>query len=69
MLFQGSITYTYIDQWSSVYTWGGTAIPAEGDFIVIKAGQTILFDVASTPKLAMVLIQGALSVSALPDMR
>ena len=50
-------TFYYIDRWSSIWTWGGTGTPLEGEFIVITEGQTILLDV-STPILAFLLIKG-----------
>ena len=51
----------YVDVWSSRFTWGGLAEnkPVEGDFVVIKEGQTILLD-ENTPILKMLLIQGML---------
>ena len=52
-----STTFYYIDRWSSVWTWGGTGTPQEGELIVITEGQTILLD-TSTPVLGMVLIDG-----------
>merc|ERR1719483_1010979 len=50
-------TFYYIDRWSSIWTWGGTGTPQEGEFIVITEGQTILLD-ESTPILAFLLIKG-----------
>jgi len=50
-------TFYYIDRWSSIWTWGGTGTPLEGEFIVITEGQTILLD-ESTPILAFLLIKG-----------
>ena len=49
--------FEYIDLWSSPYTWGGGPLPMEGDFVVIKEGQTVLLD-TDTPVLKMLLIQG-----------
>ncbi|XP_072025340.1 fibrocystin-L-like [Amphiura filiformis] len=49
--------YYYVDRWSSQYTWGGKDPPVKGDFVIIKAGQTVLLD-QDTPVLKMVLIQG-----------
>ncbi len=40
-----------------MYTWGATAVPEEGDFIVVPPGQVLLVDV-NTPILKMILIQG-----------
>lgn len=53
------IEFWYIDLWSSVYTWGATSIPEEGDFIVVPKGQVLLVD-TDTPILKMLLIQGAI---------
>ena len=49
--------FQYIDLWSSVFTWGGTSVPSEGDLVVIQGSQTIYFD-AQTPVLAGVIILG-----------
>ena len=53
--------FYYVDVWSSRFTSGGLAEnkPVEGDFVVIKEGQTILLD-ENTPILKMLLIQGIL---------
>ena len=50
-------TFYYIDRWSSIWTWGGTGTPLEGEYIVITNGQTILLD-ESTPVLKFLLIKG-----------
>ena len=50
-------TFYYIDRWSSIWTWGGTGTPMEGEYIVITNGQTILLD-ESTPTLKFLLIKG-----------
>ncbi|XP_072034167.1 fibrocystin-L-like [Amphiura filiformis] len=54
---QDNADYHYVDRWSSRYTWGGKGLPVKRDFVVIKAGQTVVLDV-DTPVLTMVLIQG-----------
>ena len=51
------IEFYYVDLWSSLYTWGGTSLPVEGDFVIIPAGQTLVLDIA-TPVLKILLIQG-----------
>ena len=38
---EAAATFFYIDRWSSIWTWGGTGIPLEGEFIVIA--EVILF--------------------------
>ena len=60
ILFQssaGASSFSYIDVWSSSYTWGGAAPPEAGEFVVIPAGQTLLLD-TDTPILSFLLIQG-----------
>ena len=32
---EAAATFYYIDRWSSIWTWGGTGTPLEGEFIVI----------------------------------
>ncbi|CAH1247131.1 PKHD1L1 [Branchiostoma lanceolatum] len=56
---QDNADFYYVDRWSSVYTWGGdeAALPAEGDFIIVEEGQTLLLD-TDTPVLKMLLIDG-----------
>ncbi|XP_069115226.1 fibrocystin-L-like [Argopecten irradians] len=54
---QTGADYHYVDRWSSIYTWGGTTLPTDGDLVVIKEGQTIYLD-TSTAKLKLLLIQG-----------
>ena len=53
----GTVTFRYIDRWSSIWTWGGIGLPEEGEFIVIQEGQEIVLDV-TTPKLAFLLLNG-----------
>ena len=40
--------YLYIDRWSEQSTWGGEAVPREGDSVLVPKGMTVLVDV-STP--------------------
>lgn len=56
---KGDFTFEYKDFWSSPNTWGGDveAMPKDGDFIIIKKGQTMYLD-TETPILKMLLIQG-----------
>ncbi|KAK3879633.1 hypothetical protein Pcinc_015818 [Petrolisthes cinctipes] len=49
--------FFYIDRWSSVYTWGGEAVPSTGQLVVVDNGQTLLLD-QSTDVLKMLLIKG-----------
>ena len=53
----GSLTFFYVDLWSSTFTWGGQLPPVEGDFVVVPRGQTLAIDV-ETPILSFLLIQG-----------
>ncbi|XP_052286416.1 fibrocystin-L-like [Dreissena polymorpha] len=53
----GDADFTYIDVWSSPFSWGGGPLPQTGEFVVIPAGQTLLLD-TDTPVLAFLLIRG-----------
>lgn len=53
------VTFEYIDLWSSQFTWGGEDLPALGDSVYIKTGQTVFLDI-SPPELNLLLIEGAL---------
>ena len=52
-----NVTFQYVDLWSSVYTWGGTSLPVEGDFVIVSYGQVLVLDI-KTPILKILLIQG-----------
>ncbi|CAK8682966.1 unnamed protein product [Clavelina lepadiformis] len=54
---QDGADFFYIDRWSSVFTWGGTSLPTDEDFVIIQAGQTVLLDM-HTAVLKMLLIDG-----------
>ena len=56
----GSDLFYYVDRWSSIYTWGGKGLPQEGEFIVIKPGDTVVYDLESSPILEFILVQGEL---------
>jgi hypothetical protein len=49
--------FLYIDRWSAQSTWGGEAIPREGDSVYVPTGMTLLVDM-STPKLFSVIVDG-----------
>lgn len=49
--------YLYVDRWSAQTTWGGEALPREGDSVYVPKGMTLLVDV-STPKLFTVIVDG-----------
>ena len=57
-LNDGSVKFEYIDLWSSKFTWGGDEPPREGEIAVIGFGQHIYFDMATTPVLKGLIIQG-----------
>ena len=63
---QDNADFTYIDLWSSVWTWGGGPLPVEGDLVVIPKGQTVLLD-TDTPVLKMLLIQGKMPMCVVKD--
>ena len=60
-----SVTFWYIDRWSSQFTWGHCpddepdcdTRPVKGDIVVIPKGQVILLD-ESTPILAVLIVDG-----------
>ena len=59
--------FQYIDLWSSVFTWGGTTVPGEGELVVIQQSQTVYFD-AKTPVLAgLIIIGGSLIFDDMQD--
>ena len=49
--------FLYIDRWSEERTWGGEAVPREGDSVYVPKGMTLLVD-ESTPVLYTVLVDG-----------
>ena len=59
-----SVTWSYMNLWSSTTTWGGNDPPVEGDSAVITYGEYIVLDV-SPPELYLLTIQGNLQFS--PD--
>ncbi|XP_041373046.1 fibrocystin-L-like isoform X2 [Gigantopelta aegis] len=54
---QTSASFEYVDVWSSRFSWGNQDPPADGDFVVVPKGQTLLLDV-DTNVLKMLLIRG-----------
>ena len=55
----GDSMFEYVDRWSSHYTWGGSALPRQGESVYIKLGQTVYLDI-SPPVLNLILIEGTL---------
>lgn len=49
--------YSYLDLWSSRFTWGGEEVPSEGQLVVVEKGHTVYLD-QSTEVLKMLLIKG-----------
>ena len=54
----GSVSFQYIDLWSSPWTWGGGAPPEEGTIVSIDSGKTVYFD-TTTPILKALVIDNA----------
>lgn len=63
----GTVIFEYIDLWSSRFTWGDEDLPAQGESVYIKTGQTVFLDV-SPPELNLLLIEGALVFSDTQDL-
>ena len=57
VLIQGD-EFVYNDLWSSRVTWAGEPPPFEGESVIIPAGQHILYDLPSSPQLALILVEG-----------
>lgn len=49
--------FLYMDRWSEQSTWGGEAIPREGDSVYVPVGMTLLVDM-STPLLDTIIVEG-----------
>ena len=54
----GSVTYQYMDLWSSRWTWDGQAAPESGSLVNVAGGVTLFLDI-STPILKLLLIDNA----------
>ena len=54
--------FFYGDPWSQAATWGGNAMPAAGDVVVIPSGTVVVLDI-SPPPLTALIIQGVLHVA------
>jgi hypothetical protein len=54
-----SSVFEYVDRWSSRFTWGGNALPHQGESVYIKSNQTVYLDI-SPPVLNLILIEGTL---------
>jgi hypothetical protein len=51
--------YSYMNRWSATTTWGYTPPPVEGDSVLIKNPDVVLYDMTS-PRLELVIIEGTL---------
>ena len=63
----GAVLFEYIDLWSSRFTWGGEDLPARGESVYIRTGQTVFLDI-SPPQLNLILIEGTLLFSDTQDL-
>ena len=54
-----NLFYSYIDRWSSNFTWGGSNPPIQGETVYIPKSFVVLLDV-SPPQLNLILIEGEL---------
>lgn len=61
------VIFEYVDLWSSMFTWGGEALPGRGESVYIRTGQTVFLD-TSPPELNLLLIEGALIFSDTQDL-
>lgn len=59
--------FLYVDRWSEEATWGGEAIPREGDSVYVPKGMTLLVDI-STPILDTVIVEGKIVFADEEDM-
>jgi G8 domain len=50
--------FFYANSWSDDAIWGGDIPPRDGDVVVIPEGQTLMVDIANSPKLYSVLVEG-----------
>lgn len=54
------LVFRYVSYWSNPITWGGNFAPMAGDSVVIPVGLNLLVDVASTPVLNAIDVEGSL---------
>lgn len=60
--------FLYIDKWTDERTWGGEAVPREGDSVYVPEGMTLLID-DDTPVLDTVVIEGKMMFSDEKNMK
>jgi len=56
----GTNDFLYVNLWSEEATWGYELEPIEGESVYIPAGLNLLVDIATTPILNLVLVEGSL---------
>lgn len=59
--------FLYINRWTDESTWGGEAVPREGDSVYVPVGMTLLVD-DSTPILDTVIVEGKIVYADEKDM-
>lgn len=57
VLLQDIPPFEYVDRWSDTETWGGEAVPRDGDTVYVPKGMTLLVD-QSTAILNAVIVEG-----------
>lgn len=53
------IEFYFLDRWSSIWSWGGTYVPTDGEMVIVPKGQTIVID-TETAVLKLLLIDGGI---------
>ena len=54
----GLLNFRYVSLWSQTSTWGGQFAPVDGESVVVPQGLNLLVDIATTPMLNLVLVDG-----------
>jgi len=55
-----ALLFRYVSKWSETATWGNDNLPVAGDAVSIPKGRHLLVDVASTPILNTIIVEGSL---------
>lgn len=58
-----TVTAVHDGQWDSPDVWSGSALPADGDNVLVPAGRIVLIDHADTARLNSVRVDGTLEFS------
>lgn len=53
-------TFLYVSLWSKPETWGGDLPPQTAEAVSVPKGQHLLFDIAKSPKLSFLNVEGSL---------